>query len=65
MYEEANLSVDHNALLMDLMDKIADRHDFKVLLHEHFKGVSGSSKHLNWSLTSDSGVNLFSLVKPQ
>ena len=61
MYEEANLSVDHNALLMDLMDKIADRHDFKVLLHEKpFKGVSGSSKHLNWSLTSDSGVNLFS-----
>ena len=61
MYEEANLSVDHNALLMDLMDKIADRHDFKVLLHEKpFKGVSGSSKHLNWSLNSDSGVNLFS-----
>lgn len=61
MYEEANLSVDHNALLMDLMDKIADRHNFKVLLHEKpFKGVSGSSKHLNWSLTSDSGVNLFS-----
>lgn len=60
-YQEANLSVDHNALLMDLMDKIGERHNFKVLIHEKpFKGVSGSSKHLNWSLTTDAGINLLS-----
>ncbi len=59
IYEEANLAVDHNSLLMDVMDKIADRHNFKVLFHEKpFAGVNGSGKHNNWSLTTDTGVNL-------
>ncbi|CAN5912691.1 glutamine synthetase III [soil metagenome] len=58
-FEEANLAVDHNQLLMDLMDKIAERHNFKVLLHEKpFKGVNGSGKHNNWALSTDTGVNL-------
>ncbi len=52
IYEEANLAVDHNSLLMDVMEKIADRHNFKVLLHEKpFAGVNGSGKHNNWSLS--------------
>ncbi|OBX23296.1 glutamine synthetase [Gelidibacter algens] len=59
IYEEANLAVDHNSLLMDVMDKIADRHNFKVLFHEKpFAGVNGSGKHNNWSLTTDTGINL-------
>lgn len=59
IFEEANLAVDHNSLLMDLMDKIAERHDFKVLFHEKpFAGVNGSGKHNNWSLSTDTGVNL-------
>ncbi|APX99639.1 glutamine synthetase III family protein [Lacinutrix venerupis] len=61
IYEEANLAVDHNALLMDVMDKIARRHNFKVLFHEKpFKGINGSGKHNNWSLSTDTGVNLLS-----
>ncbi len=61
IYEEANLAVDHNALLMDVMDKIAERHNFKVLFHEKpFKGINGSGKHNNWSLSTDTGVNLLS-----
>lgn len=61
IYEEANLAVDHNSLLMDIMDKVAERHDFKVLLHEKpFAGVNGSGKHNNWSLSTDTGVNLLS-----
>ncbi|MRI02090.1 glutamine synthetase type III [Kriegella sp. EG-1] len=61
VYEEANLAVDHNLLLMDVMDKIADRHNFKVLFHEKpFAGVNGSGKHNNWSLATDTGVNLLS-----
>ncbi|WP_034057154.1 glutamine synthetase III family protein [Lacinutrix jangbogonensis] len=61
IYEEANLAVDHNALLMDVMDKVAERHDFKVLFHEKpFKGINGSGKHNNWSLSTDTGVNLLS-----
>ncbi len=60
MFEEANLAVDHNQLLMDLMDRIAERHDFKVLLHEKpFAGVNGSGKHNNWSLVTNTGKNLF------
>ncbi len=60
-HEEANLSVDHNLLLMDLMDKIADKHQFKVLFHEKpFEGINGSGKHNNWSLKTDTGVNLLS-----
>ncbi|NHM06974.1 glutamine synthetase type III [Flavobacterium sp. CYK-4] len=61
IFEETNLAVDHNCLLMDVMQKVAERHDFKVLLHEKpFKGVNGSGKHNNWSLATDTGVNLLS-----
>ncbi|MFX0555161.1 glutamine synthetase III [Maribacter sp. CXY002] len=61
VFEEANLAVDHNLLLMDVMDKIADRHNFKVLFHEKpFLGINGSGKHNNWSLATDTGVNLLS-----
>jgi len=59
IYEEANLAVDHNSLVMDVMQKVADRHHFKVLFHEKpFAGVNGSGKHNNWSLSTDTGVNL-------
>ncbi|MBQ1939399.1 MAG: glutamine synthetase III [Alistipes sp.] len=59
VYEEANLANDHNQLLMTIMDKIARRHKFRVLLHEKpFKGINGSGKHNNWSLSTDTGVNL-------
>ena len=58
VYEEANLANDHNQLLMTIMDKIARRHKFRVLLHEKpFKGINGSGKHNNWSLSTDTGVN--------
>ncbi|MFD2824169.1 glutamine synthetase III [Lacinutrix iliipiscaria] len=61
VYDEANLAVDHNSLLMDVMDKIAARHNFKVLFHEKpFAGVNGSGKHNNWSLSTNTGVNLLS-----
>jgi glutamine synthetase len=61
IFEEANLAVDHNSLLMDIMEKIADRHDFKVLFHEKpFAKINGSGKHNNWSLSTDTGVNLLS-----
>lgn len=61
IYEEANLAVDHNSLLMDVMDKVAVRHNFKVLFHEKpFEGVNGSGKHNNWSLSTNTGVNLLS-----
>ena len=60
VYEEANLANDHNQLLMTIMDKIARHHNFRVLLHEKpFKGINGSGKHNNWSLGTDTGVNLF------
>jgi glutamine synthetase len=59
LFEEANLAVDHNSLLMDVMSKIAAKHNFKVLFHEKpFAGVNGSGKHNNWSLATDTGVNL-------
>ncbi|MEG1700716.1 MAG: glutamine synthetase III [Alistipes sp.] len=59
VYEEANLANDHNQLLMTVMDKVARRHKFRVLLHEKpFKGINGSGKHNNWSLATDTGVNL-------
>jgi glutamine synthetase len=59
IFEETNLAVDHNSLLMDVMQKVAERHDFKVLFHEKpFKGVNGSGKHNNWSLSTNTGVNL-------
>ena len=61
IYEEANLAVDHNSLLMDIMGRVASRHDFKVLFHEKpFAGVNGSGKHNNWSLSTDTGINLLS-----
>ena len=64
VYEEANLANDHNQLLMTIMDKIARRHQFRVLLHEKpFKGINGSGKHNNWSLGTDTGVNLFGTGK--
>lgn len=67
LFEEANVAVDHNQLLMDLMEKIAGRHDLKVLLHEKpFARVNGSGKHNNWSLSTDTGKNLLSPgIKPQ
>lgn len=61
IFEETNLAVDHNSLLMDVMQKVGERHDFKVLFHEKpFKGVNGSGKHNNWSMATDTGVNLLS-----
>ncbi|MDG1428608.1 MAG: glutamine synthetase III [Crocinitomicaceae bacterium] len=59
MFEECNLANDHNLLLMDLLEKTARKHNFRVLLHEKpFAGVNGSGKHNNWSLSTDTGVNL-------
>jgi glutamine synthetase len=61
VFEEANLAVDHNQLLMTIMKRVAKRHDFKVLFHEKpYKDVNGSGKHCNWSLITDTGINLFS-----
>jgi glutamine synthetase len=61
VYEEANVAVDHNSLLMDVMDKVAYRLDLAVLFHEKpFDGVNGSGKHNNWSLSTDTGKNLLS-----
>ena len=59
IFEECNLAVDHNMLLMSLMKKVARRHGFQVLLHEKpFDGINGSGKHNNWSLTTDNGILL-------
>ena len=59
IFEECNLAVDHNMLIMSLMRKVARTHGFRVLLHEKpFKGVNGSGKHNNWSLGTDTGVLL-------
>lgn len=61
VFEEANLAVDHNQLLMDVMERVARRHDFRVLFHEKpFAGINGSGKHNNWSLATDTGSNLLS-----
>ncbi|MEG2573137.1 MAG: glutamine synthetase type III, partial [Bacteroides sp.] len=60
IFEDVNLANDHNQLVMDLMKRIAQKHNFNVLLHEKpFKGVNGSGKHNNWSLCTDTGINLF------
>ncbi len=60
IYEEANLANDHNQLMMDIMQKIARRHKFRILFHEKpFAGINGSGKHNNWSLETDTGVNLY------
>ena len=59
IYEECNLAVDHNMLIMSLMRKVARNHGFRILLHEKpFKGVNGSGKHNNWSLGTDTGILL-------
>ena len=59
IYEETNLAVDHNMLLMQLMKKVARKHGFRALLHEKpFAGINGSGKHNNWSLSTDTGVLL-------
>ena len=61
IFEEANLSVDHNALLIDVMKRVAERHNLEVLFHEKpFAGINGSGKHNNWSLATNTGVNLLS-----
>ena len=61
IFEEANLANDHNQLVMDIMKKVARKHGFRVLFHEKpFKGINGSGKHNNWSLSTDTGVNVFS-----
>jgi len=59
IFEECNLANDHNLLLMDVLEKVAKKHDFRVVLHEKpFPGLNGSGKHNNWSLATDTGVNL-------
>ena len=59
IFEETNLAVDHNMLLMSLMKKVARKHGFRVLLHEKpFDGINGSGKHNNWSLSTDTGILL-------
>ena len=59
IFEECNLAVDHNMLLMSLMKKVANKHGFRALLHEKpFDGINGSGKHNNWSLTTDTGILL-------
>jgi glutamine synthetase len=61
VYEECNLAVDHNLLIMSIMRRVARKHNFTVLLHEKpFKGINGSGKHNNWSMGTDTGVNLLS-----
>ncbi|MDR1708010.1 glutamine synthetase III family protein [Dysgonomonas sp.] len=61
IYEECNLAVDHNLLVMSIMDKVARKHSFRVLFHEKpFKGINGSGKHNNWSLSTNTGINLLS-----
>lgn len=61
MFEEANVAVDHNSLLMDIMARVAHKHHFHILFHEKpFAGVNGSGKHNNWSLATDTGENLLS-----
>jgi len=61
MFEEADIAIDHNSLLMDVMQSVAGRHKLKVIWHEKpFKGVNGSGKHNNWSIITDTGVNLLS-----
>src|ERR1700712_2526475 len=59
IYEEISVAVDHNTLLMDIMDRVARRHKLRALLHEKpFAGINGSGKHNNWSMSTDTGVNL-------
>ncbi|MGF7140312.1 glutamine synthetase III family protein [Roseimarinus sediminis] len=61
IFEEVNIANDHNQLIMDLMKKVARRHGFRILFHEKpFAGINGSGKHNNWSLSTNTGVNLYS-----
>ncbi|MBI5009419.1 MAG: glutamine synthetase III [Bacteroidia bacterium] len=61
IFEEVNLAVDHNQLLMDVMKRVARKHKFRVLFHEKpFAGINGSGKHNNWSMATNTGVNLLS-----
>ncbi len=60
LFEEVNVSNDHNQLMMDVMSRVADRHELKVIFHEKpFAGLNGTGKHNNWSLITDTGVNLY------
>ena len=60
IFEEANIAVDHNLLVMDKLQQVARQHNMAVLLHEKpFAGINGSGKHVNWSLSTDDGINLF------
>jgi glutamine synthetase len=60
MFEEVNVANDHNQLMMDVMSRVGEKHDLKILFHEKpFAGVNGSGKHNNWSLITDTGVNLY------
>ena len=60
-FESVNIAADHNQLLMDIIDRIAKRHGLRALLHEKpYKGINGSGKHNNWSMATDTGVNLLS-----
>ena len=60
LFEDINVATDHNSLLMDVMKRVADRHNLKVIFHEKpFAGLNGSGKHNNWSLITNTGVNLF------
>ena len=64
VFEAVNIAVDHNALLMDVMDKVAYKHNFVVLLHEKpYQHINGSGKHSNWSLNTNTGINLLSPSK--
>ncbi|HDZ41342.1 MAG TPA: glutamine synthetase type III [Bacteroidetes bacterium] len=64
LFEEANLSVDHNQLIMDIMKRIARKHKFRVLFHEKpFAGINGSGKHSNWSMVTNTGINLLAPAK--
>ena len=59
IFEEVSIAVDHNTLLMDVMDRVARRHNLRVLIHEKpFAGINGSGKHNNWSMSTDTGINL-------
>ena len=59
VFDTANVAVDHNQLTMEIMKKVADKHDLVCLLHEKpFEGINGSGKHNNWSMSTDTGVNL-------
>jgi len=60
LFEDVNVANDHNQLMMDVMSRVAERHDLKILFHEKpFAGLNGSGKHNNWSLITDTGVNLY------